>query len=88
MRSSRSLWCLAALCLSACSLITDFDPEGQPCDVLGRCLEGYVCRNNVCVESPGAGTDGGSLALPLCPGSEGCPEAASHPAPQAPAEAR
>ena len=59
MRFIRSLWCLAALSLSACSLITDFDPEGQPCDTQGRCLEGYVCRNKMCVESPGSGTDGG-----------------------------
>lgn len=98
MRSIRSLWCLAALSLSACSLITDFDPEGQPCDSQGRCLPGYVCRNLECVESPGAGTDGGirtdggSRSGNLCESPDGCPElapeAASEPAPEVAPEAR
>jgi hypothetical protein len=80
MRSFRSLWWLAALALSGCSLISDFDPEGQPCDAQGRCLEGYVCRDKVCVASPGAGADGGTLGGNRCEASDGCPEA--------PAEAR
>ncbi|MBJ6759314.1 hypothetical protein JGU66_00980 [Myxococcaceae bacterium JPH2] len=52
-----------ALCLSACSLLVDFDPEGQPCDK-GQCLPGYVCQNDVCVpgESDG-GSDAGSLPV-------------------------
>jgi hypothetical protein len=75
MRSIRILGVLAALCLSACSLITDFDPEGQPCDSQGRCLEGYVCRNRMCVASPNA--DGGTSGGSLCEAPEGCPEAAA-----------
>ncbi|MDY7228498.1 hypothetical protein [Hyalangium rubrum] len=78
MRSLRTLWWLAALCLSGCSLLLDFDPEGQPCDSQNRCLEGYTCQAQVCVSSPGA--DGGTGAN-ACDTPEGCPE-------QPPAEAR
>jgi hypothetical protein len=92
MRSIRSLWCLAALSLSACSLITDFDPEGQPCDSQGRCLEGYVCRNKICVESPGSVTDGGTRSGNLCETPHGCleppSEAASEPVPEGASEVR
>ena len=45
--------------LSACSLLVDFDPEGQPCDQ-GKCLEGYVCQDQVCVSGDGTTTDAGS----------------------------
>ncbi|RKG95765.1 hypothetical protein D7V97_36695 [Corallococcus sp. CA053C] len=44
--------------LSACSLLVDFDPEGQPCDQ-GKCLEGYVCQDQVCVSGDGTPTDAG-----------------------------
>ena len=44
--------------LSACSLLVDFDPEGQPCD-RGQCLDGYVCQNEICVSGEGTPTDGG-----------------------------
>jgi hypothetical protein len=77
MRSIRILGWLAALSLSACSLITDFDPEGQPCDSQGQCLPGYVCRNKICEASPDAGTDGGTRGGNLCPASEDCPEPAA-----------
>ncbi len=88
MRSFRSLWWLLALCLSACSLISDFDPEGQPCDAQGRCLAGYVCRDKVCVEGPGGGGDGGTRSGNLCEAPEGCPEAPAEAPTEAPAEAR
>jgi hypothetical protein len=92
MRFIRSLWCLAAMSLSACSLITDFDPEGQPCDAQNRCLSGYVCRDDVCVESPGSVTDGGTRGGNRCESPDGCPqspsEAASEPAPEGASEAR
>lgn len=57
-RPLRSLFPFAALSLglSACSLLVDFGPEGQPCD-RGQCLPGYVCENEVCVE--GTATDAG-----------------------------
>ena len=46
MKKFHCLVCLAsALALfPACSLITDFDPEGKPCDGLRRCEDGYYCR--------------------------------------------
>ncbi|XXF76598.1 hypothetical protein P2318_26590 [Myxococcaceae bacterium GXIMD 01537] len=61
MRSIRSLLWLAALAagVTACSLGLDFDPEGQPCDTRGQCLEGYACQSGVCVESS-TPTDGGT----------------------------
>lgn len=46
-----------ALCLSACSLLLDFDPEGQPCDASGACLEGYGCVEGRCVLGADAGID-------------------------------
>ncbi|MBN8226268.1 hypothetical protein JYK02_01950 [Corallococcus macrosporus] len=54
MRRLSSLIVPSALVLglSACSLLVDFDPEGQPCD-RGQCLEGYVCRDEVCVSDDG-----------------------------------
>ncbi|MDC0709741.1 hypothetical protein POL68_14815 [Stigmatella sp. ncwal1] len=63
MRFLRSFWVLAALALTACSLLVDFDAEGQPCDAQNQCLKGYVCENGSCVsgEAPPGG-DGGSDA--------------------------
>lgn len=55
----------AVLSLSAaCSLIVDFDPEGQPCDAQSRCLDGYKCVGGECVEgtAPITGSDGGTDA--------------------------
>lgn len=50
--------------LSACSLLVDFDEEGQPCDERFQCLEGYTCVDNACVPEgstpPDGGTDAGS----------------------------
>lgn len=49
--------------LAGCSFLTQFDPESQPCDVNGFCLDGYDCVANVCVRrdggSPGDGGGGG-----------------------------
>ncbi|WP_224244049.1 hypothetical protein [Hyalangium gracile] len=45
--------------LTACSLLVDFDPEGQPCEPDGGCLEGYSCVDMQCVSSPGDTPDGG-----------------------------
>ncbi|GHG64297.1 hypothetical protein GCM10012319_04610 [Comamonas sp. KCTC 72670] len=44
--------------LSACSLLVDFDEEGQPCDELFQCLDNYTCVDNACVPLEGGG-DGG-----------------------------
>lgn len=35
--------------ISACSLLVNFDPEGQPCDEQQACLEGYGCVDGRCV---------------------------------------
>ncbi|WP_224366817.1 hypothetical protein [Hyalangium versicolor] len=60
MRSQRLLWLFSTVAvLSACSLLSDFDPEGQPCDSQGQCLEDYACVDGKCVSSPGAVPDGG-----------------------------
>ena len=66
--------------LGGCSLLLDFDPvEGHPCDDAGSCLDGYVCRDGVCVKPVGAdggvdgGTDGGvTCAGTLCASGEVC----------------
>jgi len=64
-RPLRTLVPLAALCLglSSCSLLLDFDEEGQPCDDRRQCLAGYTCVNDACVSSGtptfDAGTDAG-----------------------------
>jgi hypothetical protein len=73
MRSHPLPWLLAVLSLlSACSLLVDFDPEGQPCDGGNQCLQGYVCTDTRCVPSPGA--DGGTGGSSLCEDPAGCPE--------------
>ncbi|MBX5482604.1 MAG: hypothetical protein IRZ16_12315 [Myxococcaceae bacterium] len=51
---------------SACSLILSFNPEGQPCDAAGQCLEGYGCVDGKCHK----GADGG-IDCALCPAG-GC----------------
>ena len=61
MRSLRNSWLLALVAfLSACSLLVDFDPEGQPCDSRDQCLPDFACEEGVCVFSPGAMPDGGT----------------------------
>ncbi|MGA9523157.1 MAG: hypothetical protein WBV82_16945, partial [Myxococcaceae bacterium] len=39
---------VGALVMSACSLLLDFDPEGQPCGEFEECLEGYSCVDGEC----------------------------------------
>ena len=59
----------ASLCFAACSLITNFDPEGQPCDTAAfdpaqECLSdaGYWCVNGICKKTaPPLGVGGGSF---------------------------
>jgi hypothetical protein len=80
MRTLRSTWWLAALALTACSLLLDFGPEGQPCDSRNQCTPGYACRDGGCVESPGS--DGGTGRTSLCEDPDGCPEQAAEPTPE------
>ena len=54
---------IASLCVG-CTLLTKYDPDGQPCDLnepdpLLSCLSdaGYACVNGLCKK--GAGKDGG-----------------------------
>jgi hypothetical protein len=61
MRSYRFPWLLAVVALlSACSLLVDFDPEGQPCDAKNQCLSDYACFDGGCISSPGTRPDGGA----------------------------
>lgn len=62
MRRALALAALAAAAFagaSACSLATQFDPEGQPCDAARLCLldAGYRCVEGLCTrrEAPDAG---------------------------------
>ena len=72
MRSHLLPWLLVVVSLLAgCSLLVDFELEGQPCGDGGTCLPGYVCSRGVCV-SPDGGTGGQSL----CEDPAGCPEPA------------
>ncbi len=75
MRSHSLPWLLAVLSLlSGCTLLADFDAEGQLCNDGGTCLPGYACNSRgVCVTplSPG---DGGTGGESLCEEPAGCPE--------------
>lgn len=54
----------ALACAAACSFLLPFDPEGQPCDALSRCLEGYHCIDKHCMKSSldgGPESDGGTF---------------------------
>lgn len=45
--------CILSLWLSGCTLLTSFNPEGQPCDPQAapknQCLKDYHCENGKCV---------------------------------------
>jgi hypothetical protein len=76
MRSHSLPWLLAAVSLlSGCSLLVDFEQEGQLCGDGGTCLPGYVCNRSsgVCL-SPDGGTDGGTGGKSLCEDPAACPE--------------
>jgi hypothetical protein len=73
MRSQRLPWLLAVVSLlSGCSLLVDFELEGQPCGDGGTCLPGYVCSSRQICVSPDGGTGGQSL----CEDPTSCPEPA------------
>lgn len=49
------LWLLAAaISFGGCTLLTAFNPEGQPCDGAAppaqQCLDGYRCEMDKCVK--------------------------------------
>lgn len=50
---------VAAVAVSACSLIVAFDPDAQPCDSTGACLPTHVCVDGICKSSS---SDGGAVA--------------------------
>ncbi len=63
----------AALVMSACSFLIDFDPEGQPCGDEGECLEGYTCVDGFCRSGQEPGFDCTQCASGGClPGREEC----------------
>jgi hypothetical protein len=49
----------AAVFGAACSLIVQFDPEGQKCGPAGECLKDYRCVGGVCTKGSGDGGTGG-----------------------------
>lgn len=62
----RALLVAAALvaALSACNAIVDFDEPPQPCNPAATtdaedCLEGYVCKDGVCVKAEAPASDEG-----------------------------
>ena len=61
----RLLWLAGVFAGAACTLLTQFDPEGQPCDTNApratQCLSGYHCVAQGCTK--GALTDAGTEAL-------------------------
>lgn len=68
----------AALVVASCSLLVGFDPDGLPCDELGRCADGYRCvlgaDAGVCLRFDGgvvASADGGLDGGPRDGGSDG-----------------
>lgn len=55
---------VAASMLSSCSFLVQFDPETQPCDSAGLCLDGYTCVSvgdgGLCRANDGGVSDAGS----------------------------
>jgi len=49
---------VALALLGACTLLTNFDPDGQPCDYDGSCLPGYGCVAGQCRKGADGGTGG------------------------------
>lgn len=72
MRTHPLPWLLLVVSLlPGCSLLADFDLEGQPCNDAGMCLQGYVCSRGVCHSNEG-GTDGGTGGQSLCEDPASC----------------
>jgi len=66
----------ALLLLAACTLLTSFDTEGQPCDLSAppgsQCLNEFHCEKGKCVKgglAGGSGTSGGSAGGSTAGGS-------------------
>ncbi len=67
----RLLWLTATLIGASCSVLTQFDPEGQPCDTTApsamQCLSGYRCgpdqrcTKGAIADAGIASVDGGSV---------------------------
>ncbi|GEM_PF-2802785 len=62
----RLRFCAAVVAFTGCSLMTGFDPEGQPCDKAEpnpyqQCLSdaGYFCVNGLCKKATGPSSDAG-----------------------------
>jgi hypothetical protein len=58
---------VASCALTACTAIVQFDPESQPCDESGACLDHYACVSGLCKYNDGgitldAGVDAGNCA--------------------------
>ncbi|MFZ5444562.1 MAG: hypothetical protein ACOZQL_31505 [Myxococcota bacterium] len=60
VRHATSVFVVAALALSACSLLVSFNPDDQPCDSLGLCLDTHDCIDGKCRARDGGVTDGGA----------------------------
>lgn len=50
---------------AGCSLLVQFDPEGQPCGPSSECLAGYACVDGGCTRGTGGG-DGGTCSPGSC----------------------
>ncbi len=46
---------LALATAAGCSLMYEYDPEGQPCNAKNECLEGFVCSKTEGCIRPDAG---------------------------------
>ncbi len=67
------LWLTATLIGASCSVLTQFDPEGQPCDITAtsatQCLSGYRCgpdqrcTKGAIADAGMTSVDGGSVAV-------------------------
>lgn len=65
----RLMFCAAVVVFTGCTLMTGFDPEGQPCDKAEpnpyqQCLSdaGYFCVNGLCKKGADAGfVDAGTV---------------------------
>jgi hypothetical protein len=68
------MWLFAPL-LAGCSLLVQFDREGQPCDAANQCLNGYTCVSGFC-RSTDAGVE---QCEPACGSDERCVNGSCYP---------